>query len=106
MPERDWSAIACRTTGWRCFAPSGLTEHSLWNLVGNPVETTLAAAHLVLSGTLARHRALQGSDHPFDMADPDPVATVRAAGLSDEQQRGAGGQRRARAADRGGGVRT
>jgi aminocarboxymuconate-semialdehyde decarboxylase len=24
---------------------------------------------------------LAGSDHPFDMADPDPVATVRAAGL-------------------------
>jgi aminocarboxymuconate-semialdehyde decarboxylase len=24
---------------------------------------------------------LAGSDHPFDMGDPDPAATVRAAGL-------------------------
>ena len=116
------------------------------------METTVAAAHLVLTGTLARHpdlrillahgggaivalsgrirhgqatvaaagpvpaaaadaeirrrflydsvvhdpqllrmlvevvgseRVLLGSDYPFDMADPDPVATVRAAGLSD-----------------------
>ena len=26
-------------------------------------------------------QVLAGSDHPFDMADPDPAATVRAAGL-------------------------
>ncbi|MGH2877789.1 MAG: amidohydrolase family protein [Solirubrobacteraceae bacterium] len=126
-----------------------LEEHYLWNLVGNPVETTIAAAHLILSGTMARHpelrvllahgggaivslggrirhgqrrvaaagpepevpadeiirrflfdtvthdpwllrklvdavgpdRVLLGSDHPFDMADPRPVRTVRAAGL-------------------------
>ena len=25
-----------------------------------------------------------GTDHPFDMGDPDPVATVRAAGLDPE----------------------
>jgi aminocarboxymuconate-semialdehyde decarboxylase len=29
-------------------------------------------------------RVMLGSDYPFDMADPRPVATVRAAGLSDE----------------------
>jgi aminocarboxymuconate-semialdehyde decarboxylase len=129
-----------------------LDERYLWNLVGNPMETTVAAAHLVLTGTLGRHpelrillahgggaivalsgrlrhgqatvpaagpepavgadaqirrrflydsvvhdpqllrvlvelvgseRVLLGSDYPFDMADADPVATVRAAGLGD-----------------------
>jgi aminocarboxymuconate-semialdehyde decarboxylase len=129
-----------------------LQERYLWNLVGNPMETTVAAAHLVLTGTLARHpnlrillahgggailalsgrlrhgqatvaaagpapavaadaeirrrflydsvvhdpqllrmlvqvvgseRVLLGSDYPFDMADSDPVGTVRAAGLSE-----------------------
>ena len=124
-------------------------EHYLWNTVGNPTETAVAAAHLVMSGVLERHpdvrillahgggalpwlrgrlrhahehlaaaqtqlrepvadslrrlhydtithdpallqalveftgpeRVVLGSDHPFDMADPDPVATVVAAGL-------------------------
>ena len=141
----------------RGFAAPAFTEHYLWNLVGNPMETTLAAAHLVLSGTLQRHRRLRvllahgggaivalggrlrhgqqhiraagpppatpeqaadavirrflfdtvthdpgllsdlvasvgadrvllGSDYPFDMADPDPTATVRAARLSPEAE--------------------
>lgn len=125
-------------------------EYYLWNLVGNPFETTVAAAHLVLSGTMARHprlrvllahgggaivslsgrirhgqatvaagglatddvlgrflfdtvvhdaallrtlvdavgadRVLLGSDYPFDMADVDPVATVRAAGLTSDAE--------------------
>jgi aminocarboxymuconate-semialdehyde decarboxylase len=126
-------------------------EYYLSNLVGNPFETTVAAAHLVLSGTMGRHprlrvllahaggaivalsgrirhgqatvaaagppgnellgrflfdtvthdpellrtlvervgpdRVLLGSDYPFDMADPDPVATVKAAKLgSDAEQ--------------------
>jgi aminocarboxymuconate-semialdehyde decarboxylase len=34
-------------------------EHYLWNLVGNPMETTLTAAHLVLSGVLERHPQLR-----------------------------------------------
>ena len=133
----------------RGFPGGVFDEHYLWNLVGNPLETTIAAAHLIVSGTMARHprlrillahaggaivplagrirhgqeavaaagpepadpadaivrrflfdsithdprllgalvgavgadRVLLGSDHPFDMADPDPVATVRGAAL-------------------------
>lgn len=141
----------------RGFTDATFGEHYLWNLVGNPMETTLAAAHLVLSGTMTRHpglrvllahgggaivalsgrlrhgqqvvaaagppptdpvlsadrvvrrflfdsvvhdgellrdlvaavgadRVLLGSDYPFDMADRDPVATVRAAGLDEAAQ--------------------
>jgi aminocarboxymuconate-semialdehyde decarboxylase len=141
----------------RGFAAPAFAEHYLWNLVGNPMETTLAAAHLVLSGTMERHRRLRvllahgggaivalggrlrhgqqhieaagpppatpeqaadavirrflfdtvthdprlladlvadvgadrvllGSDYPFDMADSDPVATVRAARLDAEAE--------------------
>ncbi|HZU40796.1 MAG TPA: amidohydrolase family protein [Solirubrobacteraceae bacterium] len=139
----------------RGFRAPVFEEHYLWNLVGNPFETTIAAAQLVLSGTLERHpqarillahaggaigtlrgrlahghravaaagdqaaespraaigrflfdtvthdaellralielvgadRVLLGSDYPFDMADPDPVGTVRAAGLSARAER-------------------
>jgi aminocarboxymuconate-semialdehyde decarboxylase len=121
----------------------------LWNTVGNPFETTITAAHMVMAGVLERHPGLRvilahgggalpwlrgrlrhahsfqahararlredpeasiarfyfdtvthdpavlaalvdfaggdhvllGTDHPFDMGDPHPVATVRAAGL-------------------------
>ena len=136
----------------RAFTEPAFAERYMWNLVGNPMETTLTAAHLILSGTMARHRRLRlllahgggaivalagrlrhgqqhigaagpppadprdaadavirrflfdtvvhdprlladliayvgadrvllGSDYPFDMADSDPAATVRAAGL-------------------------
>ena len=126
-----------------------LDHQYLWNTVGNPVETAIAGATLVLGGVLERHpglvvvlahgggalpalvgrlehghqavaaargsltepvraslgrlhvdsvahdsrllrrlvedfgaeRVLLGSDRPFDMGDPDPVATVRRAGL-------------------------
>jgi aminocarboxymuconate-semialdehyde decarboxylase len=34
-----------------------------------------------LVGFAGADRVLLGSDHPFDMADPDPVATVRSSGL-------------------------
>ena len=33
-------------------------QHYLWNLVGNPMETTLTVAHMVLSGTIERHPGL------------------------------------------------
>ena len=124
-------------------------DYYLWNTVGNPFETTVTAAHMVMAGVMERHPALKvvlahgggalpwlrgrlrhaheaiaaaktrlrespddsirrfyfdtvthdpavlralaefagadhivlGTDHPFDMGDHDPVATVRAAGL-------------------------
>jgi aminocarboxymuconate-semialdehyde decarboxylase len=130
-----------------------LPDYYLWNTVGNPLETTVAAAHMVMAGVMERHprlkvvlahgggavvalrgrlrhahsfqpqaraalredpvesikrfwfdtvthdpellraladfvgedRLLLGSDHPFDMADPDPAATARAAGLDPER---------------------
>jgi aminocarboxymuconate-semialdehyde decarboxylase len=37
----------------------GFEDFYLWNLVGNPMETTVAAAHLVLSGVLERHPGLR-----------------------------------------------
>jgi aminocarboxymuconate-semialdehyde decarboxylase len=43
----------------RGFSLPIFEEHYLWNLVGNPVETTIAAAHLILSGTMERHPALR-----------------------------------------------
>jgi aminocarboxymuconate-semialdehyde decarboxylase len=36
-----------------------MDEHYLWNTVGNPVETTIAAAHLVTSGMLDDHPDLR-----------------------------------------------
>jgi aminocarboxymuconate-semialdehyde decarboxylase len=124
-------------------------DYYLWNTVGNPFETTVTGAHMVMAGVMERHLRLRvvlahgggalpalrgrlrhaheaigaakarlrespeasikrfyfdtvthdpavlrelaafagadhivlGTDHPFDMGDPDPVATVRAAGL-------------------------
>jgi aminocarboxymuconate-semialdehyde decarboxylase len=43
----------------RGSAGPGFDDHYLWNLVGNPMETTVAAAHLVLSGVLERHPGLR-----------------------------------------------
>jgi aminocarboxymuconate-semialdehyde decarboxylase len=34
-------------------------EHYLWNAVGNPLETTVSAAHLVMTGTMERHPDLR-----------------------------------------------
>jgi aminocarboxymuconate-semialdehyde decarboxylase len=139
----------------RGFEDPVFDQHYLWNLVGNPMETTITAAHLVLSGTMERHpdlrvllahgggaivalrgrlqhgqalvaaagaaltepaeesigrflfdtvthdpallralvqavgaeRVLLGSDYPFEMGDPRPVQTVRAAGLGEAAER-------------------
>jgi aminocarboxymuconate-semialdehyde decarboxylase len=131
---------------------AGPEDHYLWNTVGNPLETTITGAQMVMAGVMERHpdlkvllahgggallalrgrlrhahehvggaqgslrepveaslrrfyydtvthdpavlrglvefvgaeRVVAGSDHPFDMGDPDPEATVRAAGLGSE----------------------
>ena len=133
----------------RGFDAPAFGEHYLWNTVGNPLETTIAAAQLVMAGVMERHPCLRvllahgggallalrgrlshahafrpearaeldesplasirrfffdtvvhdrellgrligwagaehvllGSDYPFDMAEPDPIAAVRALGL-------------------------
>jgi aminocarboxymuconate-semialdehyde decarboxylase len=39
----------------RAFSGGVFEAHHLWNLVGNPFETTIAAAQLVLGGTRGRH---------------------------------------------------
>jgi aminocarboxymuconate-semialdehyde decarboxylase len=139
----------------RGFAAPVFGEHYLWNTVGNPLETTITAAHLVMTGTMERHpglrvllahgggavlalrgrlrhahgfqpqararlrespedslrhffydtvvhdagllralvetvgadRVLLGSDHPFDMGDLRPAASVVAAGLAPDDER-------------------
>jgi aminocarboxymuconate-semialdehyde decarboxylase len=39
----------------RGFTDPAFEQHYLWNTVGNPVETTITGAHLVLSGVLDEH---------------------------------------------------
>jgi len=41
------------------FAVPALTDYHLSNAVGNPLETTVAAAHLIMSGVLERHPRLK-----------------------------------------------
>jgi aminocarboxymuconate-semialdehyde decarboxylase len=43
----------------RGFQLPVLDEHYLWNTVGNPLETTITAAHLVTSGVLDEHPNLR-----------------------------------------------
>jgi aminocarboxymuconate-semialdehyde decarboxylase len=134
----------------RGFHDPVFSDYYLWNTVGNPFETTIAAAQMTMAGVMERHpvlrvllahaggallalrgrlrhahgfqpqararltesplesirrfhfdtvihdpellrdliewaghdRVLLGSDHPFDMAAPDPAGSVRALGLS------------------------
>jgi aminocarboxymuconate-semialdehyde decarboxylase len=146
--ERTGAVVFVHPTT-RGFDAPAFGRHYLWNTVGNPLETTIAAAEMTMAGVLERHsdlrvilahgggtllalrgrlrhahefqpdarselsespldsmrrfcfdtvthdrellralidwagadRVLLGSDYPFDMADPDPVATVRSLGL-------------------------
>jgi aminocarboxymuconate-semialdehyde decarboxylase len=43
----------------RGFDAPAFGEHYLWNAVGNPLETTVTAAHLVMTGTMERHPRLR-----------------------------------------------
>jgi aminocarboxymuconate-semialdehyde decarboxylase len=44
---------------WGCTLGHRLDQHYLANVVGQPVETTLALSHLIFSGVLDRHPALR-----------------------------------------------
>jgi aminocarboxymuconate-semialdehyde decarboxylase len=39
--------------------PQRMTEHYLINLIGNPLESTIAVAHLIFDGVLERHQGLK-----------------------------------------------
>jgi aminocarboxymuconate-semialdehyde decarboxylase len=43
----------------RGFDDPVFDQHYLWNAVGNPLETTITAAHLVMTGTMERHPGLR-----------------------------------------------
>jgi aminocarboxymuconate-semialdehyde decarboxylase len=43
----------------RGFEVPALSDYYLWNSVGNPFETTIAAAHMVMAGVLERHPGLR-----------------------------------------------
>jgi aminocarboxymuconate-semialdehyde decarboxylase len=153
----------------RGFSEPVFADHYLWNTVGNPLETTIAAAHMTMAGVMERHpglrvllahgggalvalrgrlrhahafqpdarsrlaesplasirrfhfdtvthdagllraligwagadRVLLGSDYPFDMADPDPVASVRSLGLEPDATEAVLGGNAARLLDTG-----
>ncbi|MGH3043989.1 MAG: amidohydrolase family protein, partial [Gaiellaceae bacterium] len=43
----------------RGFGIEALNDYYLWNTAGNPLETTITAAHLVMAGVLERHPQLR-----------------------------------------------
>jgi aminocarboxymuconate-semialdehyde decarboxylase len=43
----------------RGFPDPVFQDHYLWNAVGNPLETTVTAAHLIMTGTMERHPGLR-----------------------------------------------
>jgi aminocarboxymuconate-semialdehyde decarboxylase len=44
---------------WGCSLGERLAQHYLYNLVGQPVETTVALSHIIFSGLLDRHPKLR-----------------------------------------------
>jgi aminocarboxymuconate-semialdehyde decarboxylase len=43
----------------RGFGPPVLNDYYLWNTVGNPLETTITAAHLIMAGVMEAHPRLK-----------------------------------------------
>jgi aminocarboxymuconate-semialdehyde decarboxylase len=43
----------------RGFGISALNDYYLWNTAGNPLETTITAAHMVMAGVMERHPQLK-----------------------------------------------
>ena len=53
------SALVFIHPSTRGFEVPAMDEHYLWNTVGNPFETALTAAHMVMSGVMERHPGLR-----------------------------------------------
>ena len=70
----------------RGFDAEAFREYYLWNTVGNPLETTVTAAHMVMAGVMERHprlRVLLGARrrrHPGAARAPRPRPRLPAAG--------------------------
>jgi aminocarboxymuconate-semialdehyde decarboxylase len=56
--ERNGALVFVHPTT-RGFEVPALGDYYLWNSVGNPFETTIAAAHMVMAGVLERHPGLR-----------------------------------------------
>jgi aminocarboxymuconate-semialdehyde decarboxylase len=56
--ERSGALVFVHPTT-RGFEVPALADYYLWNSVGNPLETTIAAAHIVMAGVLERHPRLR-----------------------------------------------
>jgi aminocarboxymuconate-semialdehyde decarboxylase len=56
---QDTGAVLFVHPATRGLALPVFGDYYLWNSVANPVETTIAAAHLVMAGVLERHPALK-----------------------------------------------
>jgi aminocarboxymuconate-semialdehyde decarboxylase len=54
----DTGALVFVHPGSRGFALPVMEEHYLWNTVGNPLETTVSAAHMLSAGVLEAHPRL------------------------------------------------
>jgi aminocarboxymuconate-semialdehyde decarboxylase len=55
----ETGAVVFIHPGKHGYEASALADHYMWNTVGNPVETALTAAHMVMSGVLERHPELR-----------------------------------------------
>lgn len=67
-------------------AMSGTVEESFRRFYFDTVTHSASALRFLVGEATADH-VLLGSDYPFDMGDPDPVGTVRAAALKDSEER-------------------
>ncbi len=55
----DTGAVVFIHPTTRGFGGAVFSDYYLWNLVGNPMETTVTAAHMLFAGVLERHPALR-----------------------------------------------
>jgi aminocarboxymuconate-semialdehyde decarboxylase len=56
--ERSGALVFIHPTT-RGFLTGALADYYLWNTVGNPLETTVTVAQMVMAGVLERHRSLR-----------------------------------------------